>query len=147
MLIDMQGIHDFLVYLTRLAEFKSKENYIPYLTFYKIKYDKSIQNSLVTYFKENLESELTEVTFKQITTELMSYVNYLSEPKVVIGEYSGSDVLASIKEEFNEYSTGLSELEWKEIQSDFMISFSVSGKVYVAQLDEDLLIFDFGFSD
>jgi hypothetical protein len=147
MLIDIPAIHDLLVYLTRIAEFKSKENYIPFLTFYKAKYNNSIERTLSNYFQEPISIDSKEVTFDIVTSKLFDYLDFLDSKETLIGSYKGPEIIESIKEEFATVTEGLDKLEWSVITSEFMLSFSVTGDVYVAKSGEDLLIFDFGFSD
>jgi hypothetical protein len=145
--IDLAGVHDLLVYFTRISEFKSKENYIPFLTFYKTKFNKSIEQTFSEYFQETITSTTTLVKFSDISDNLFTYLDFVDNKSIKIGDYEGAEIYQNLKEEFLVIAEGMEKLEWSKVESDFMLSFSVSGSIFVAKNEDDLIIFDFGFSD
>jgi hypothetical protein len=145
--IDLAGVHDLLVYFTRISEFKSKENYIPFLTFYKTKFNKSIEQTFSEYFQENITVTNSKVEFSDICDNLFTYLDFIDNKITKIGDYEGVVIYQNLKEEFSVITDGMEKLEWSKVESDFMLSFSVSGSIFVAKNEDDLIIFDFGFSD
>jgi hypothetical protein len=145
--IDFAGVHDLLVYFTRISEFKSKENYIPFLTFYKTKLNKSIEQTFSEYFQENITATTIPVKFSDISDNLFTYLDFIDNKSIKIGDYEGVEIFQNLKEEFSVITEGMEKLEWSKVESDFMLSFSVSGSIFVAKNEDDLIIFDFGFSD
>lgn len=147
MIDNLRDIQEFLVYITRISEFKDDVNYLPYLTAFTIKYKDSIKESLNAYFSEDFDIESNSTTWDTINHNFDKFINFVDKPINHLGINTGKQIYKSISEEWTELTKEIKNQDWALINSEFMMSFSVSGNIYVTRFEDVLLVLDFGFSD
>ncbi|MGL4759826.1 MAG: hypothetical protein ACRCXZ_10940 [Patescibacteria group bacterium] len=161
MIQNLESLNKHLYFVTKISEFKSKTDYLPYLTAYYLKtnttlskveldptkLESSISKILNEHFEEDFEISLEKVQWSSINDSHEQFVSYLKNPRFQIGVVNGLNVYESIEEDWRENTKFLEKNNWYQVNTDFMLSYSTVGQVFITFVEDNLVILDFGYSD